>query len=65
MFCLIRHELKNYQNVRCPKKELYRIFGPGVILQKDNCQNALDDHVNDQKLVKMEEITTYFPQNND
>ena len=51
MFCLIRYELKNNHNLGCPEKGLYRTLGPGIILQKDNCQNALDDHLNGQKCV--------------
>ena len=60
MFCLIRHELENNHNFGCPVKRLYRIFDPGIILQKDNCQKALDDHVNGQQWVKMEENSIPF-----
>ena len=55
MVCRIRHEHKNNHNVGCPEKGLCRTFGPSIILQKDNCQNILDDHLNAQKWVKMEE----------
>ena len=68
MFCLIRHELKNNNNVRCPEKELYKasVLRPVkdkasvLILQKDKCQNALGDHVKGQKWIKMEKISVFF-----
>ena len=50
MFGLIRHELKNSHGVGYLEKGFYRTFGPGNILQKNNCQNALDDHLNDKKI---------------
>ena len=60
MFCLSCHELKNNHNVGCSEKGLDGTFGPGIILQKDNFPNALDDHLNSQKLVKIEENSTLF-----
>ena len=57
-----RHELKNYHNVVCPETGLYRTFGPGIILQKDNCQNALDDHLSGQEMGESGGKLHPFPQ---
>ena len=60
MFCLIRHVLKNNHNVGCLGKGFYRALGPGIIMEKDNCQNVLDDHLSGQKWVKIEEKLHLF-----